>query len=201
MTLTIESPKVYTFEGVPISVVGIAQVKIQGQNSDMLRSACEQFLGKSEEDIMSVARETLEGHQRAIMASMTVEEIYKNRKKFTKKVFEVASTDLVDMGLLVVSYTIKDITDQEGYLHALGEAKTAEVKRDARIGEARAKRDATMNEALANEVKQTAELNNKTEIAKAQRDFELKKAIYDAEVFKKKADAELSSSLHVSLND
>lgn len=98
MTLTIESPRVYTQQGVPISVTGIAQVKIQGQNADMLRAACEQFLGKSEDEIMNVARETLEGHQRAIMASMTVEEIYKNRKKFSKKVFEVASSDLVDMG-------------------------------------------------------------------------------------------------------
>lgn len=197
MTLTIESPKVYTQQGVPISVTGIAQVKIQGQNADMLRSACEQFLGKSEDEIMHVARETLEGHQRAIMASMTVEEIYKNRKKFSKKVFEVASTDLVDMGLLVVSYTIKDISDEEGYLFALGQARTAEVKRDARIGEAQAQRDATIKEALANEEKQTAELANKTEIAKAQRDFELKKAEYDAEVFTKKADAELATSLHV----
>ncbi|UXI21687.1 hypothetical protein NH340_JMT07630 [Sarcoptes scabiei] len=199
MTLTIESPKVYTQQGVPISVTGIAQVKIQGQNADMLRSACEQFLGKSEDEIMHVARETLEGHQRAIMASMTVEEIYKNRKKFSKKVFEVASTDLVDMGLLVVSYTIKDISDEEGYLFALGQARTAEVKRDARIGEAQAQRDATIKEALANEEKQTAELANKTEIAKAQRDFELKKAEYDAEVFTKKADAELATSLHTVL--
>ncbi|KPM05603.1 flotillin-1-like protein [Sarcoptes scabiei] len=133
------------------------------------------------------------------MASMTVEEIYKNRKKFSKKVFEVASTDLVDMGLLVVSYTIKDISDEEGYLFALGQARTAEVKRDARIGEAQAQRDATIKEALANEEKQTAELANKTEIAKAQRDFELKKAEYDAEVFTKKADAELATSLHTVL--
>ncbi|OTF74993.1 flotillin-1-like protein [Euroglyphus maynei] len=199
MTLVIESPRVYTQQGVPISVTGIAQVKIQGQNADMLRSACEQFLGKSDEDIMFVARETLEGHQRAIMASMTVEEIYKNRKKFSKKVFEVASTDLVDMGLLVVSYTIKDISDDEGYLMALGQARTAEVKRDARIGEAQAKRDATIKEALANEEKQTAELVNKTEIAKAHRDFELKKASYDAEIYTKKADAELATALQTAI--
>lgn len=198
MALVIESPRVYTQQGVPISVTGIAQVKIQGQNAEMLRAACEQFLGKSEEDIMNVARETLEGHQRAIMASMTVEEIYKNRKKFSKKVFEVASSDLVDMGFTVVSYTIKDISDEEGYLNALGLARTAEVKRDARIGEAQAQRDALIKEALANEEKQSAELLNKTEIAKAQRDFELKKATYDAEVFTKKADAELATALQTA---
>ena len=102
-------------------------------------AACEQFLGKNEDEITQVALETLEGHQRAIMGSMTVEEIYRDRKKFSKAVFEVASSDLVNMGITVVSYTLKDIRDEEGYLKALGLARTAEVKRDARIGEAEAR--------------------------------------------------------------
>lgn len=113
MTLQVESPCVYTSQGVPISVTGIAQVKIQGQNEDMLLTACEQFLGKSESEIQLIALVTLEGHQRAIMGSMTVEEIYKDRKKFSKQVFEVASSDLVNMGITVVSYTLKDIRDEE----------------------------------------------------------------------------------------
>lgn len=113
MTLAVESPCVYTSQGVPISVTGIAQVKIQGQNEDMLLTACEQFLGKTESEIQHIALVTLEGHQRAIMGSMTVEEIYKDRKKFSKQVFEVASSDLVNMGITVVSYTLKDIRDEE----------------------------------------------------------------------------------------
>lgn len=126
----------------------------------MLLSACEQFLGKSEQEIQHIALVTLEGHQRAIMGSMTVEEIYKDRKMFSKKVswirrtlfclsdisvhkkqtilpphtlvvnltdriihyvfsfynfqvFEVASSDLINMGITVVSYTLKDIRDEE----------------------------------------------------------------------------------------
>lgn len=49
------------------------QVKIQGQNVEMLQAACQQFLGKTEKDIQRIAQETLEGHQRAIMGNMTVE--------------------------------------------------------------------------------------------------------------------------------
>lgn len=49
------------------------QVKVQGQNEEMLLAACEQFLGKDSSQIRRVALETLEGHQRAIMGSMTVE--------------------------------------------------------------------------------------------------------------------------------
>ena len=89
---------------------------------------------------------------------------------------------LVNMGITVVSYTLKDIRDEEGYLKALGLARTAEVKRDARIGEAEARRDAQIKEAIAEEERMASRLLNDTEIAKAKRDFELKKAAYDVEV-------------------
>jgi len=105
MTISVPTVNVNTGHGVAISVTGIAQVKIQGQNEEMLLAACEQFLGKNDDEITQVALETLEGHQRAIMGSMTVEEIYRDRKKFSKAVFEVASSDLVNMGITVVSYT------------------------------------------------------------------------------------------------
>ncbi|TMW45267.1 hypothetical protein DOY81_009655 [Sarcophaga bullata] len=194
----VQSPCVYTSQGVPISVTGIAQVKIQGQNEDMLLTACEQFLGKPEAEIRHIALVTLEGHQRAIMGSMTVEEIYKDRKKFSKQVFEVASSDLANMGITCVSYTIKDIRDEEGYLKSLGMARTAEVKRDARIGEAEARCDATIKEAIAEEQRMASRFLNDTEIAKAQRDFEIKKAAYDVEVQTKKAEAEMAYELQAA---
>lgn len=198
MTLTIDSNSVYTQLGVAISVTGVAQVKIQGQNEEMLQAACQQFLGKRETEIQMIARETLEGHQRAIMGNMTVEEIYKDRKKFSKAVFEVASSDLVNMGISVVSYTLKDIRDEEGYLRSLGMARTAQVKRDARIGEAEARRDATIREAVAEEQRMRARYANDIEIAHAQRDFELKKASYDQEVETKKAQSELAYDLQAA---
>lgn len=198
MTLIVDSPTVYTSQGVPISVTGIAQVKIQGQNEEMLLAACEQFLGKKQEEIQHIALHTLEGHQRAIMGSMTVEEIYKDRKKFSKQVFEVASSDLVNMGITVVSYTLKDIRDEEGYLKSLGMARTAEVKRDARIGEAEARAEATIKEAIAEEQRMASVFLNDTEIAKAKRDFELKKAAYDVEVQTKSAEAEMAYELQAA---
>lgn len=70
----------------------------------------------------------------------------------------------------------------QGYLKALGMARTAEVKRDARIGEAEARADSQIKEAIAEEERLAARLVNDIEIAKAQRDFELKKAAYDQEV-------------------
>ena len=62
----------------------------------------------------------MEGHQRAIIGKLSIEEILKDKRKFSDTVFEVASTDLIHMGLSVVSYTIKDVRDDNGYLTALG---------------------------------------------------------------------------------
>ncbi|XP_062593898.1 flotillin-1-like isoform X1 [Saccostrea cucullata] len=203
MTLQIDSPNVYTQLGVAISVTGIAQVKIQGSSKEMMESACELFLGKSERDIERVALETLEGHQRAIMGNMTVEEIYKDRKKFSKAVFEVASSDLVNMGICVVSYTLKDIRDdrnepETGYLKYLGMAQTATVKRDARMGEAEARMEAGIREANAEEKRMAARYTTDIDIAKSQRDFELKNAAYDMEIQTKKAQSDLAYELQAA---
>jgi flotillin len=86
----------------------------------------------------------------------------------------------------------------QGYLKSLGMARTAEVKRDARIGEAEARKDATIKEAIAEEERMASRFLNDTEIAKAQRDFELKKAAYDVEVHTKKAEAELAYELQAA---
>lgn len=198
MTIQVDSPKVYTCQGVPISVTGIAQVKIQGQNEEMLMAACEQFLGKDEDEIRQIALHTLEGHQRAIMGQMTVEEIYKDRKKFSKQVFEVASSDLVNMGITVVSYTLKDVRDDEEYLKSLGLARTAEVKRDARIGEADAQYEAQIKTIVAEQTRIASRLQNDKEIAKSKRDFEINKAAFDAEVRVKKAEADMAYKLQAA---
>uniref|UniRef100_A0A8C1ZCB5 Flotillin n=1 Tax=Cyprinus carpio TaxID=7962 RepID=A0A8C1ZCB5_CYPCA len=198
LTLNVKSDKVYTRHGVPISVTGIAQVKIQGQNKEMLAAACQMFMGKSEVEIANIALETLEGHQRAIIAHLTVEEIYQDRKKFSDQVFKVASSDLVNMGIGVVSYTLKDVHDDQNYLSSLGKARTAQVQRDARIGEAQFKRDAVIREAHAMQEKISAQYKNEIEMAKAQRDFELKKAAYDMEVNTKKAESEMAYQLQVA---
>merc|ERR1719317_811290 len=191
MTLEVQSPRVYTSQGVPISVVGTAQVKINGSSEEMLAYAAEQFGGKSQDEILQICLETVEGHQRAIMGNMSVEEIYRDRKTFSKNVFNVASVDLHNMGIAVISYTLKDVRDEVGYLASLGQARTAQVKRDALIGEAEARRDATIAEALAEEQRMESKLLNDTEIARSKRDFELKKASYDTEVNTAKAEEEM----------
>merc|ERR1712137_750788 len=129
------------------------------------------------------------------MGQMTVEEIVKERKAFGIKVFEVASTDLLNMGIQVVSYTLKDIRDRNGYLKALGSGRSAQVKRDARIGEATAKKNSSIKEAEAEEQKMKSKFENDTLIAEAKRDYDLRQAANDQEVKTQKAISDLARNL------
>ena len=125
----------YTNQGVAVNVEAVAQIKIKAE-PEFIRTAAEQFLNKSKEEIKNIATQTLEGHLRAILGTMTVEDIYQNRDAFASKVQEVAAGDMANMGLSIVSFTIRDIRDNQGYLEALGKPRIAQVKRDAQIGEA-----------------------------------------------------------------
>ncbi|MBI4324770.1 MAG: flotillin family protein, partial [Chloroflexi bacterium] len=141
LTIDVQTPEVYTSKGVPVKVDGVAQIKVKGDDVS-IRTAAEQFLSKGTEEIKNIAMQTLEGHLRAILGTMTVEEIYQNRDAFASKVQEVAAGDMANMGLGIVSFTIRDIRDTQGYLDALGKPRIAQVKRDAQIAQAEADRDA-----------------------------------------------------------
>jgi flotillin len=194
MTLDVRTPEVYTAKGVPIIVDGIAQIKIKGDDVS-IATAAEQFLSMGIDQIRNIALQTVEGHLRAILGTLTVEETYSNRDAFAAKVQEVASSDLANMGLTIVSFTIRDIRDQQGYLDALGKPRTAQVKRDATIGQAEADRDATIKSAQAYQEGQEAKFVADTGIAQAERDYQMNVAAYTASVNKEKAKADLAYDL------
>ncbi|HDS29857.1 MAG TPA: flotillin family protein [Firmicutes bacterium] len=194
MTLDVRTPEVYTAKGVPIIVDGIAQIKIKGDDIS-IATAAEQFLSMGRDQIRGIALQTVEGHLRAILGTLTVEETYSNRDAFAAKVQEVASSDLANMGLTIVSFTIRDIRDSQGYLDALGKPRTAQVKRDAVIGEAEAQRDSTIRSAQAIQEGQQAKFIADTKIAEAERDYQMRVAEYTASVNKEKAKADLAYDL------
>lgn len=205
MTLAVETAKVYTKEGVAITVDGVAQVKV-ARAEEAIRTAAQQFIGKPQREIAQVALQTLEGAQRAILGTMTVEDIYQDRESFAQSVGEVAGPHMANMGLEIVSFTIRDIRDDQGYLDALGRKRTAEVTRDAEIGEAEATRDAAIRRAeaerdasivaaQANRDQEAARFEAETSIAASERDFRVQKARYEQETNARQAEAELAYAL------
>lgn len=200
MTLDVVTPKVYTMQGVAVTVDGVAQVKIRGDDVS-IATASEQLLSKNTDQIKNVALQTLEGHLRAILGTMTVEAIYKDRDAFATRVAEVATADMANMGMSIISFTIRDIRDDQGYLDALGMARIAEVKRDATIGQAQAERDARINAAAAQQAAREAELAAQTRIAEADKNYQVQKANYDADVNRQKAQAELAYVLQQNITN
>jgi flotillin len=194
LTIDVQTPEVYTSKGVPVKVDGVAQIKVKGDDIS-IATAAEQFLSKGTEDIKNIAMQTLEGHLRAILGTMTVEEIYQNRDAFASKVQEVAAGDMANMGLGIVSFTIRDIRDSQGYLDALGKPRIAQVKRDAVIAQAEADRDSMIRSAQATQAGQEAKFVADTKIAEAQRDYQSNVAQYQATVNQKKAEADLAYDL------
>ena len=194
ITLDIVTPEMYTKLGVPIKVDGVAQIKVRGDDVS-IRTAAEQFLNKSKEEIKQIAYQTVAGHLRAILGTLTVEEVYAAHDTFAQRVAEVSAGDLTNMGLEVVSFTIREITDSRGYLEAIGKTRIAQVKRDAQIGEAEANRDATIRSAQAQQEASIAKFEAETKIAEADRDYKLKVQDYTAAVNQKKAEADLAYDL------
>jgi len=194
MKLDISTPEVYTEQGVPVMADGVAIIKI-GSSVEDVATAAEQFMGKPQEALKSEPQEVLEGHLRAILGTMTVEEVYRNRDKFAQEVQGVAAKDLKKMGLQIVSFTIKDVRDKQGYLDALGKPRIAAVKRDAEIAEAQAIRDARIQKAKAEEEGQKAELLRDTNVAEASKEKELKVAAFKREQDTAKAEADQAYSI------
>merc|ERR1719193_2451924 len=197
MTLNPVCDNVETKQGVPLTVTGVAQVKIM-KNPELLGIAAEQFLGKSEGDITDTILQTLEGHLRAILGTLTVEEVYKDRDQFANLVREIAAPDVGRMGIEILSFTIKDVYDNVDYLASLGKTQTAVVKRDAEIGVAQANRDAGIREAECEKSAMDIKYSTDTKIEDNSRGFKMQKANFDTEVNTAKAEAQMAYELQAA---
>jgi len=192
--LEVGTRNTYTAQGVAVNVNGVAIIKI-GSTISAISTAAEQYLGKSPDDLRLETREVLEGHLRAILSSMSVEQIYKDREKFSQAVFEAATQDLEHMGLVIVSFTIKEVNDDEGYLDSLGRAQIERVKSEAQIETAKRQKEARIQRALAEKEAQEFEIERATEIEEANKNKELKVQGYKKEQEQARADADQSYKL------
>lgn len=197
MTLQPRCEGVETAEGVAITVTGVAQVKVMTE-SDLLAVACEQFLGKSIMEIKAVLLQTLEGHLRSILGTLTVEQIYQDRDQFAKLVRNVAAPDVGRMGIEILSFTIKDVYDRLDYLSSLGKTQIAAVQRDADIGVAEAERDAGIREAECKKEMMDVKFLADTKMADSKRELELQKAAFNQEINTKKAESQLAYELQAA---
>ena len=193
-TVNIKTPEVITSQGVHIIAEATAQGKINSEEY-MIRRAAEQFLSTGEQGIKDVSNDVLEGYMRAVIGSMTVVDIYKNREKFANKIIDDSRKDFERMGLDVLAFALKDINDTQGYLDALGQPQIAQVKMNAAIAQAETDKEAAIKASQARKDGDIAKLQAEVEIAEANRDFESQRAQYQADINQKRALADLSYEL------
>jgi flotillin len=194
LTVPLATSRAYTVQGVPVSVKAVANVKIKGDD-DSMRAAAERFLGMKTDEFHKLVFQTLEGHLRAILGTLTVEEINNDRQSFAQKLTTEAAGDLEKMGIGLDALTIQEISDEEGYLDALGKRRTAEVQRDAEIGQAEALRDSKIKASLAMQEGEKVRLASEADIAASTRETEVKRAQYQAEIQREQATAQQAGPL------
>ncbi len=206
MTLEINTPAFYTKYGVPIVVDGIAQIKVRSDDLIATATAAEMFLSKSVDDLNQIAHQMMSGHLRGAISTLSFEEILSQPEAFAQRVQQLTAEDLGNMGIQVVSFTMREIQDPSGYIKALERPKQAEVEKNAALGEANAQRDAsigrsaaereaTVTSSLALQEAQLAKLQAETAVAEAQKAKEVQVQQYHAEMARAKAEADLSYDL------
>jgi flotillin len=188
MQFDVRTAETYTMHGVAVQVDGVCMVKIDGSDEGIERAA-EQFLSRGAEDIVRTAMQAVEGHMRSAVGSLSIEDIYRERQRLVAAVRTLAEPDLHRMGLAIVSLTIRNIGDKQGYLEALGRPRTAQVKRDAIRGEAEAEREA-----------KAARYEADVAIEQSRRDYEVERSRFKAEGQRASAEADLSYDLQKAIS-
>lgn len=192
--LEIQTPKVYTQQGVGIYGEAVATLKVSDTLVGIVKFA-EQFLGKSQKDISHEISEVLSSNLRAILSKMTVEQINGDRESFNEQVREIAQDQLDRMGFKITSFGLTDISDDEGYLENLGRPQIAVVKKTAEIAEFENKRETELKQAEVNEEVSKERYQREMNIAETRKEKDIKDAKILAETQREKAIAEAAYEL------
>ncbi|MBA2662399.1 MAG: flotillin family protein [Bradymonadaceae bacterium] len=166
MVIDLNVTNAYSKGGIPLNIRGVANVKV-GSRAPLINSAVERFLGMTRQQIMQIAKETLEGNLRGVLATLTPEEVNNDRLKFAQSLSEEAEHDLSKLGLELDTLNIQNVTDEQGFLDSLGRQQSAELIMSSRVAEAKNRAEASVLDAENQQKRAIAKINAQGEIAKA----------------------------------
>jgi flotillin len=199
----------YSSQGVACNVEAVAQIKVQSDPVSIL-TASEQFLNKDPGQREGLIRLVMEGHLRGIVGQLAIEHIVKEPEMVADRMRANVADDMNKMGLEVISFTIKEVRDNNEYILNMGrpdvalvkrtaDIATAEAERDTAIRRAQALRDARIAEAQAEQERIIAETASQTRQAEAHRDLEVKRAEYLSAVQVQKASADKAYEIETNV--
>lgn len=182
----------YSKGAIPLDVQGVANIKVSSREG-LLENAVERFLGRPTAEIKQVAKENLEANLRGVLATLTPEEVNEDRLKFAQVLIDEADDDIRTLGLELDVLKIQNVTDQVGYLEAVGRRRTANVLREARETEAQASAEAEEAEAVGRQRAQLARVNADLVIAEEENKLRVRRAELDAEAMASEKRADVAS--------
>lgn len=169
----------YSRGGIPLTIHAIANVKVSSDPAT-LGNAIERFLGADLDDVKRVAKETLEGHLRGVLARLTPEEVNEDRLKFANELVTESGEDFRKLGLQLDTLKIQMVSDEVSYLDSIGRERLAEVLSTAEIAESTAKADAEEAQAESTRQGQVAGQQAETMIQQRENDLRRVKAELEA---------------------
>jgi len=176
MIIDLRVVNAYSKGGIPLTVEGVANIKIAG-TEPTIHNAIERLLGKSRKEIEQLAKETLEGNLRGVLASLTPEQANDDQLAFAKSLLEEAEEDLEKLGLILDNLQIQNISDEVRYLDSIGRKQLAELLRDARIAEAKAKAQSVIQSSANKRITALRRVERDIEIAKVQAERRVRDAL------------------------
>ncbi|MEN9786748.1 MAG: hypothetical protein RLZZ299_2012 [Pseudomonadota bacterium] len=167
MIIEVSVSNAYSKGGVPLTVQGVANVKIAG-HEPVLNNALERFLAYDRKSVMQVAKDTLEGNLRGVLSQLTPEQVNEDKISFAEKLLEEAEHDLTKLGLMLDTLKIQHVADDKGYLKSIGRKSSADLVARSAIAEANAKSQATIQDAGNRERARVSEMESEMEILRAE---------------------------------
>ncbi len=161
---------------IPLSVQAIANVKIASEPETDFNNAVERLLGKLPDEIEGLAKETLTGNLRGVLATLTPEQVNEDRLMFAQNLAEEAENDLKKLGFSLDVLKIQNVSDEVGYLDAMGRKKTAQVIKEAEVAEAENQSETRQKKAAADQTAAVAEAHAQIQISEAQTQLKVRQA-------------------------
>ena len=194
MIIDLRVDNAYSKGGVPLNVSGVANIKISGEEPG-IHNAIERLIGKSQDDIRHIAKETLEGNLRGVMASLTPEQLNEDKLTFARTLLDEAEDDLQKLGLVLDTLQIQNISDDVRYLDSIGRKQLVELKRDSRIAEAEASSQSAVKQAENERITALRRLDKELAIATANAEKRTKDALTRREALVAEVQAEVGAEL------
>ena len=194
MTIDLRVENAYSKGGIPLNVSGVANIKISGDEPG-IHNAIERLIGKEQDEIRHIAKETLEGNLRGVMASLTPEQLNEDKVTFARTLLEEAEDDLQKLGLVLDTLQIQNISDDVRYLDSIGRKQLVELKRDSRIAEAEAKSQSSVKQSENERITSLRRLDKELAIATAEAEKRVKDALTRRDALVAEVEAKVGAEL------